>query len=59
MLASGNRRKANKGPDQYLPPDASFHCEYVRARVEVKQGWQLEMTEAEGFKVQTVLNGCR
>jgi hypothetical protein len=59
VSASENRRKSDRGPDKYMPPNASFHCDYVRAWVHVKQHWQLEMTEAEGGKVQEILDRCR
>lgn len=30
VSASENRRKADKGPDRYMPPNRDFHCDYVR-----------------------------
>ncbi len=58
VSASENRRKGAKGPDQYLSPLKSYHCEYVRIWAKIKVDWELEMTEAEGEKVQTILDGC-
>ncbi len=58
VSASENRRKGAKGPDQYLPPLESFHCEYVRIWRRIKQDWELEMTEAEGQKIEEVLSTC-
>jgi 5-methylcytosine-specific restriction endonuclease McrA len=58
VSASENRRKGAKGPDQYLPPRAAFHCDYVRVWVAIKKEWELEMTDAEGRAVQAVLDRC-
>lgn len=58
VSASENRKKGAKGPDQYLPPMASYRCDYVRAWVKIKQDWELEMTEAEGEAVERILTEC-
>lgn len=58
VSASENRRKADKGPDQYLPPNAVYHCDYVRTWTRIKRDWELEMTEPEGAAVQRVLDRC-
>jgi len=58
VSASENRRKGEKGPDRYMPPHKTFHCEYIWAWAKVKEDWQLEMTEAEGRKVQETLDAC-
>lgn len=58
VLASENRRKGDKGPDRYLPPNTAYRCDYVRLWMKIKQDWQLEMTEAEGEAVQRILETC-
>jgi len=58
VSASENRKKGAKGPDEYLPPNQAFHCEYVAIWIKIKQDWELEMTESEGEAVQRVLAGC-
>lgn len=58
VKASENRGKGSKGPDQYLPPLKSFHCEYARIWVRIKQDWELEMSEPEGEAVEKVLAAC-
>ncbi|TAM48246.1 MAG: HNH endonuclease [Gammaproteobacteria bacterium] len=58
VSASENRKKADKGPDRYMPPNAAYHCEYVRIWTKIKRDWELEMTEAEGEKVQQILENC-
>ncbi len=58
VSASENRKKGAKGPDQYLPPDESLQCEYVRIWVKIKQEWELEISEAEGEAVEKILATC-
>jgi len=57
--ASENRKKGDKGPDRYLPPDQSFHCTYIQAWVEVKRDWELEMTQDEDETVRSIQDRCR
>lgn len=55
---SENRKKGEKGPDKYLPPLASYRCEYVRDWAKIKEDWELEMSEDEGTAVQQILEKC-
>lgn len=59
VSASENRKKADKGPDIYMPPNQAYRCNYVNTWVRVKEEWELEMTEAESRAVESVLAGCR
>lgn len=47
VSASENRSKGEKGPDEYLPPNTAFHCEYVENWIRVKRNWGLTMTVNE------------
>jgi hypothetical protein len=58
VKASENRRKADKGPDRYMPPDDAYRCDYVRTWVKIKRDWSLSMTSAEKSMVDSVLSGC-
>lgn len=58
VSASENRKKGAKGPDEYLPPNAAFHCDYIRIWIRIKETWELEMTEAESEAVQHVRASC-
>lgn len=55
---SSNRSKQSKSPDQWMPPYAPFRCTYVEEWVEVKNEWNLTMTESESRFVDSVLNTC-
>ena len=49
---SANRSKGDRGPDEWLPPNEAYHCEYVKLWVEVKAKWELSLTAKE---VQAIL----
>jgi hypothetical protein len=58
VKGSENRRKGDKGPDRYLPPEAAFQCDYVRTWVKIKSDWQLSMTAPERMTVEQILSRC-
>jgi len=47
VSASSNRSKGASDPAEWLPPNASYHCQYVITWVEVKLRWQLSADAAE------------
>jgi hypothetical protein len=47
VIGSANRAKGSKGPDEWIPANSPFVCEYVRDWQSVKKSWGLKMTEAE------------
>jgi hypothetical protein len=53
-----NQSKGAKGPEEWMPPDASFHCEYIEVWERIKTRWHLTMTSAERAKVDDVKAGC-
>lgn len=56
---SENRKKGDKGPDKYIPPMTAYRCEYVKNWAQIKEDWELEMTEDEGMVVQQTLAKCK
>ncbi len=53
-----NRSKGARDPAEWLPPNAAFHCAYVRAWIEVKRVWNLSMDAAEVAAIRTILARC-
>ncbi|MET9416531.1 DUF1524 domain-containing protein [Streptomyces klenkii] len=53
-----NRRKMDKGPDQWMPV-AGAECNYSRAWIGVKDYYGLSVTGSEKAKLTQVLSGCR
>lgn len=58
VSASENRRKADKGLDEYLPPNEAAHCDYARNFFSVKRQWGLRVTRMEMAAIEDVLSGC-
>lgn len=56
--ASENRSKGAKGPAAYLPPNTSFHCQYVAAFVAVVSKYDLTMPKADIDTSRRVLSSC-
>lgn len=52
-----NRSKGAKGPDEWLPPLESYHCQYVKDWEGIKQHWGLTMTESERAVIDSVKQG--
>lgn len=55
-----NRRKGDKGPDGYMPPDKSYQCTYLENWLKVKLTWKLAMTGDEGRAIEDLVkeNNC-
>lgn len=47
MLGSENQRKADDGPDGWLPKEVTSRCRYVHAYARIKQRWKLSVTPAQ------------
>lgn len=47
VSAAENRSKGEKAPDEFLPSNTDFHCEYVEDWIRVKRDWGLRMTVNE------------
>jgi hypothetical protein len=58
VKASENRKKGDKGPDRYLPPQAEYHCEYVRVWTKIKTEWSLEIPSSERQAIDRVRVSC-
>ena len=53
-----NQRKADDGPDQWLPPNPSYRCAYVAAYARIKARWDLTVTPSQWSAVERVWRGC-
>lgn len=42
-----NMKKGDKSPDQYMPPNKAFSCEYLGDWLKIKVAWQLDLTPPE------------
>ena len=60
LAVDGDANQAKQASDasQWLPDNASFHCEYVARQVAVKQAYALSVTPSEHDAMATVLASC-
>jgi len=47
VTASANRSKGSRGPEEWLPSNESYICEYIANWARIKAKWQLTVTSAE------------
>ena len=55
---SANRAKGARGPEEWQPPDASYHCQYAQDWINVKAAWDLSATAAEWEALEDMLATC-
>lgn len=55
---SENQRKGARGPEDYLPPNTAFHCDYVDAWIRIKRDWGLKMSVREAEATFRTHFGC-
>lgn len=53
-----NQRKADSGPDRWLPPAVAFRCTYVAAYSGIKARWGLTVTPAQWVAIEKVWASC-
>lgn len=53
-----NQSKGDDAPDEWLPPDTSYHCEYAAMWIGSKHKWGLTVSRPEKQALQDVLSGC-
>jgi hypothetical protein len=58
VVASANRAKGSRGPDEWLPPNVPFRCRYVVAWEAIKKRWHLSITDGEEAAVTRVRSTC-
>jgi hypothetical protein len=58
VTASSNRSKSDRDPAQWMPPNANYHCEYVRIWIEIKRAWDLSVDQAEHNYLAQKLASC-
>ena len=53
-----NRSKGARGPEEWAPPDDAQWCEYATDWAEIKERWDLTMTQVESEIVMDMLGTC-
>ena len=55
---TANRAKGARGPEEWQPPDATYHCRYARDWIAVKAAWGLTATATEWAALEEMLARC-
>ncbi len=53
-----NPSKGARGPEEWAPPDNALWCQYARDWAEIKEKWDLTMTQRESEIVMDMLGTC-
>jgi hypothetical protein len=53
-----NQSKSAKGPSEWMPPDESYHCEYVRKWDFLAAKYELELSEMDAIDIKDTLTSC-
>ena len=57
--ASLNRQKGAKGPDEWLPPNQLFRCDYIAKFMYVIDKYDLKLVSSEKRQIDKMLSACR
>ena len=55
---NANQSKGARGPDEWMPPNETYWCQYATDWAEVKERWDLTMSEPEAGAVVEMMNTC-
>lgn len=58
VSASENRKKSDKGPGSYLPPNESFHCTYAVTWVDISKNYDLSISSKDKETITKILSTC-
>ena len=58
MASRANRSKGARGPEEWMPPEQSYWCQYATDWAEIKAWWELTMTKIESEIVMDMLGTC-
>ena len=58
VTESSNSSKGADDPAEWMPPNASYHCTYVRIWIEIKRAWDLSVDQAEHDYLARKLASC-
>ena len=58
VKASLNRQKGAKGPDEWLPPNHLFRCDYIAKFMYVMDKYELKLVSSEKRQIDKMLKAC-
>lgn len=58
VSATENRKKSDKGPEEYMPPNIEFHCDYSKQFIYMAYKYNISITEGDKKVLKKGLNAC-
>lgn len=58
VSASENRKKSDKGPSEYYPPNSAYRCTYAQKWRDVARIYSIALSNADYIVVKNVLETC-
>lgn len=58
VSASENRKKSDKGPADYMPPNKDFHCDYSKMWVDTVKKYDLSISDKDKRALKVGLQKC-
>ena len=58
VASRANRSKGARGPEEWMPSNQDYWCQYTTDWAEIKAWWELTMTDAEAEAVVEMLQRC-
>jgi hypothetical protein len=58
VSASANRAKGARGPEEWVPANEAFWCQYGESWASVSVVWRLEVSEARRAAIEKLLERC-
>ena len=58
VKAGANRSKGARGPEEWMPPDQTYWCQYAIDWIVIKDTWSLTATQPEVSALEDILETC-
>lgn len=58
VSASENRKKSDKGPSEYYPPNPAYRCTYAQKWRDVARTYSIALSNADYIVVENILETC-
>lgn len=55
---NANQEKSDKGPEEWVPSNENYKCEYARRWTNIKHDWRLSIVPAEKSALTSMLDTC-
>ena len=55
---SANRSKGSRRPEEWMPSNPAYHCQYLRDWINIKAKWQLALGKSEAVFIAQRLASC-